>query len=155
MVAKRSEVYSPVNPAVTNADWNKTFLRVGIANAKNRPSPSSAAGQSKQKPPPVGRRVLKTMIERTEERFGLKPEWLTADTAYGSAPTLSWLINEKNIAPHGFGCSAQIEVRRTVRRCGHRLCHARHEWARAGPHLFKRASPPADFDTNVSAVAPS
>jgi hypothetical protein len=81
MVGKRSEVYSPVNPAVTNAVWNKTSLRVGIANAKNRPSPSSGADQSKQKPAPVGRRVLKTMIERTEERFGLKPEWLAADTA--------------------------------------------------------------------------
>ena len=40
------------------------------------------------------------MINRTEERFGLKPERLAADTAYGSAPTLDWLVNEKNIAPH-------------------------------------------------------
>jgi hypothetical protein len=40
------------------------------------------------------------MIERTEERFGLKPERLAADTAYGSAPTLDWLVNEKGIAPH-------------------------------------------------------
>jgi hypothetical protein len=44
--------------------------------------------------------AAKTMIDRTEERFGLKPERLAADTAYGSAPTLSWLINGKNIAPH-------------------------------------------------------
>src|SRR6195256_6092955 len=44
--------------------------------------------------------AAKTMIDRTEERFGLKPERLAAETAYGSAPTLSWLINEKNIAPH-------------------------------------------------------
>jgi hypothetical protein len=44
--------------------------------------------------------AAKTMIERTEERFGLKPERLAADTAYGSAPTLDWLVNEKNIAPH-------------------------------------------------------
>ena len=29
----------------------------------------------------------KTMIERTEERFDLKPKWLAADTAYGSART--------------------------------------------------------------------
>jgi hypothetical protein len=28
-----------------------------------------------------------TMIERTEASFGIKPEWLVADTAYGSAPT--------------------------------------------------------------------
>jgi hypothetical protein len=30
--------------------------------------------------------AAKTMIERTEERFGLKPERLAADTAYGAAP---------------------------------------------------------------------
>jgi transposase len=41
-----------------------------------------------------------TMIERTEERFGVKPSWLAADTAYGSGPNLDWLVNEKEIAPH-------------------------------------------------------
>jgi len=30
--------------------------------------------------------AAKTMIERTEERFGLKPERLVGDTAYGAAP---------------------------------------------------------------------
>jgi hypothetical protein len=40
------------------------------------------------------------MIERTEERFGLKPERLAADTAYGSAATLDWIVTEKGIAPH-------------------------------------------------------
>src|SRR5262247_2307100 len=44
--------------------------------------------------------AAKTMIDRTEERFGLKPERLAGDTAYGSAPMLDWLINERNIAPH-------------------------------------------------------
>src|SRR5207344_2900484 len=44
--------------------------------------------------------AARTMIERTEERFGLKPERLAADTAYGSAATLNWLVNEKGIAPH-------------------------------------------------------
>ena len=44
--------------------------------------------------------AAKTMIERTEERFGLKPERLAADTAYGSAATLNWLVNEKRIQPH-------------------------------------------------------
>ena len=44
--------------------------------------------------------AAKTMIERTEERFDIKPEWLAADTAYGSAATLNWLVNEKQIAPH-------------------------------------------------------
>jgi hypothetical protein len=46
--------------------------------------------------------AAKTMIERTEERFGLKPERLAADTAYGAAPMLNWLVEEKSIAPHAF-----------------------------------------------------
>jgi hypothetical protein len=37
------------------------------------------------------------MIERTEERFGLKPERLVGDTAYGAAPMLNWLVEEKGI----------------------------------------------------------
>ncbi len=44
--------------------------------------------------------AARTMIERTEERFGLKPERLAADTAYGAAPMLNWLVEEKGIAPH-------------------------------------------------------
>src|ERR1700686_1169789 len=44
--------------------------------------------------------AAKTMIERTEERFGLKPERLVGDTAYGAAPMLKWLVEEKGIAPH-------------------------------------------------------
>ncbi len=44
--------------------------------------------------------AAKTMIERTEERFGLKPARLAADTAYGAAPMLNWLVEEKDIAPH-------------------------------------------------------
>jgi Transposase DDE domain len=44
--------------------------------------------------------AAKTMLERTQERFGIKPDRLAADTAYGSAATLDWLVNEKKIAPH-------------------------------------------------------
>jgi DDE family transposase/transposase-like protein DUF772 len=44
--------------------------------------------------------AAKAMIERTEQRFDLKPEYLAADTAYGSAATLNWIITEKKIAPH-------------------------------------------------------
>ena len=40
------------------------------------------------------------MIERTEERFDIKPERLAADTAYGSGANLNWLVNDKKIAPH-------------------------------------------------------
>src|SRR5208282_4001112 len=42
----------------------------------------------------------RTMIERTEATFGIKPEWLAGDTAYGSAPNLDWLVNTKDIAPY-------------------------------------------------------
>ena len=41
----------------------------------------------------------KTMIKRTDERLGLKPERLTADTAYGSGKFLGWVI-ETGITPH-------------------------------------------------------
>ncbi len=44
--------------------------------------------------------AAKTMIERTEECFDIKPEWLAADTAYGSGANLNWLVKDKNIAPH-------------------------------------------------------
>src|SRR5438874_3874714 len=44
--------------------------------------------------------AAQTMIDRTERRFGLKPQRLAADTAYGAAPNLHWLVNEKKIATH-------------------------------------------------------
>lgn len=45
-------------------------------------------------------RAARTMIDRTEERFGLKPDRLMGDTAYGSAEMLGWMVDEKGIAPH-------------------------------------------------------
>ena len=42
----------------------------------------------------------RTMIERTLARFGLYPEALVADTAYGSADMLGWLVYEHGIEPH-------------------------------------------------------
>ena len=44
--------------------------------------------------------AAKTMIERTEERFGLYPQRLAGDTAYGSAEMLGWLVHERGIEPH-------------------------------------------------------
>lgn len=40
------------------------------------------------------------MIERTQDRFGLTPERLAADTGYGDAANLGWLVDEKDIEPH-------------------------------------------------------
>src|SRR5512137_73324 len=42
----------------------------------------------------------RTMLERVEARFHLKPGRLIGDMAYGAAPMLGWLVEEKRIAPH-------------------------------------------------------
>lgn len=44
--------------------------------------------------------VAKRMIERTRERFGLYPARLAADTGYGSAGMLGWLVYDQGIEPH-------------------------------------------------------
>ena len=44
--------------------------------------------------------AARTMIERTQDRFGLWPERLAGDTAYGAAEMLDWLVHERGIEPH-------------------------------------------------------
>jgi transposase len=44
--------------------------------------------------------ATKIMVDRVEERFDLKPKRLIGDTAYGSAPLLNWMVEEKRIEPH-------------------------------------------------------
>jgi len=44
--------------------------------------------------------AARTMIERTRDRFGLYPARLAADSAYGSAEMLGWLVYEQGIEPH-------------------------------------------------------
>jgi transposase len=43
--------------------------------------------------------VTRTMIERVKTRFGLQPQRLAADTAYGTARLLKWLV-DRGITPH-------------------------------------------------------
>jgi transposase len=43
--------------------------------------------------------VARTMIERVKDRFDLRPHRLAADTAYGAARLLKWLI-DRSITPH-------------------------------------------------------
>src|SRR5262249_16716162 len=43
--------------------------------------------------------ATRTMIDRTETTFGLKPGRLAADTAYGTGKLLAWLL-DKDIIPH-------------------------------------------------------
>jgi len=43
--------------------------------------------------------ATKTMLDRTERCFGMKPKRLAADTAYGTGRFLGWLVGRR-IAPH-------------------------------------------------------
>jgi Transposase DDE domain len=43
--------------------------------------------------------ATRTMIDRTQMAFGLKPARLTADTAYGTGKLLAWLL-DRDITPH-------------------------------------------------------
>jgi transposase len=44
--------------------------------------------------------ATRTMIDRVEARFKLKPQRLIGDMAYGTAEVLAWLVEDKRIAPH-------------------------------------------------------
>lgn len=44
--------------------------------------------------------ATKSMIERVEQKFALKPQRLVGDTNYGTAVMLGWLVEQKKIAPH-------------------------------------------------------
>ena len=42
----------------------------------------------------------KTMIDRVHRQIQIKPKRLVGDTAYGAAPLLNWIVNERQIEPH-------------------------------------------------------
>lgn len=44
--------------------------------------------------------ATKTMIDRVEDKYDMRPDRLVGDTNYGSAAMLSWLVDEKQIEPH-------------------------------------------------------
>jgi transposase len=44
--------------------------------------------------------TTRTMIDRVEDRFGIKPQRLIGDTAYGTAAMLNWMVEQKQIEPH-------------------------------------------------------
>jgi transposase len=44
--------------------------------------------------------ATRTMINRVEECFEMKPTRLIGDTAYGAAELLGWMVDEKAIEPH-------------------------------------------------------
>ncbi len=44
--------------------------------------------------------ATRTMMERVEAKFDLKPDRFVGDTSYGTATMLNWLVDEKKIEPH-------------------------------------------------------
>ena len=44
--------------------------------------------------------AVRNMLVRAQPRFKLHPGVLTADTAYGAADVLGWLVEERSIEPH-------------------------------------------------------
>lgn len=44
--------------------------------------------------------AARTMIARVHDKHDLQPKRLAADTAYGSAEMLEWLVNQRRIEPH-------------------------------------------------------
>src|SRR5450432_103958 len=44
--------------------------------------------------------ATRTMIDRVEKRFAIKPTRLIGDMAYGAADLLGWMVNDKAIEPH-------------------------------------------------------
>jgi transposase len=44
--------------------------------------------------------ATRTMVDRVQERFNLKPTRLIGDMAYGAAELLGWMVNDKAIEPH-------------------------------------------------------
>ena len=43
--------------------------------------------------------ATEVMMERTEQRFYLKPDHIAGDVAYGTGKMLGWLV-DRNIVPH-------------------------------------------------------
>jgi transposase len=44
--------------------------------------------------------ATRTMIDRVQERFEIKPKRLIGDMAYGAAALLGWIVSDKAIEPH-------------------------------------------------------
>ncbi len=83
--------------AWTGVNGGLAFFRL-LHQLPDRPEACSLSSMSRQ--PTAEVTAQQRMIDRTQERFGLWPEWLTADTAYGSAENLAWLVHERGIEPH-------------------------------------------------------
>lgn len=99
---KMPKTLSPVDPAArtTRAHHGKAFFGyitnylVDLDNGVIVDTePNTAIRQGEVK-------AAKRMVTRAQDRFGLYPENLVADSGYGSGEMLNWLINDQGIERH-------------------------------------------------------
>ena len=81
MAGKRSSA----TPPTTSSTWQNAVIVDVEASTAVRQAELTAA---------------KRMIERAQDDLGLWPGKLVADTGYGSAEKLAWLVHERGIEPH-------------------------------------------------------
>jgi hypothetical protein len=96
----KPKAISPADPAAryTGANGDRPFFAYSTNYLSTWTMPSSSMSMR----PPIRQAevgITKDMILRTRERFGLYPG-AGADTAYGSAPMLGWLVEEEGIEPY-------------------------------------------------------
>jgi transposase len=98
----KPKAISPVDPAarLTGANGDRPFFAystnylVDLDNAIIVDVEATAPIRQAE----VG--AVRDMLARTRDRFDLHPGMLAADTAYGSAGMLGWLVEEQDIEPH-------------------------------------------------------
>ena len=88
----------------------------------------------------------RTMVERVEAQFDLTPERLIGDTAYGTAPMLAWMVQEKGIEPH-------VPVWDRTQREDGTLSSSDFSWSRRRPASSKRCSSTAFFLASWTSVS--
>jgi transposase len=96
--------------------------------------------------------AAKRMIERVHDDLGLWPRKLIADTGYGAADMLAWLVHERDIEPHipvfdhsarTDGSFARSDFAYDLRR-DHYTCPAGKVLQRMGPRNGEPGQPHAD-----------
>ena len=90
MVRQHRERSSP-DPPATNYPVFAGLQLIDLANAVIVDVEATTAIR------PAEVTAQRTMIDRTQERFGIWPQRLAADTGYGDAANIAWLVHERGI----------------------------------------------------------
>jgi transposase len=92
---------SPIDPAAAWTARGRNKVMFGYSLNYLMDMENAVVVDVEATPTRISKKVdaTETMIERTEDRFGLKPDRIAGDVAYGTGEMLGWLIKRK-IAPH-------------------------------------------------------